>query len=279
MSLTLSALYIYPVKSLRGIAVSTAAVTDRGLHMDRRWMLVDAAGRFMSQRQTPRMALVSVAVREGGLALDAPGMEPLLVPFEAPTPEPLEVEVWRDRCEARTVGPSFDRWFTRFLGQDCRLVQMPEETLRPVDPIYAAHPDDHVSFADGYPFLLISEASLDDLNRRLRERDAAPVDMIRFRPNLVVRGAQAYAEDDWKRLRIASTEFRVVKPCSRCVIPTVDLATGEKGREPLATLTQYRRRDNKVFFGQNLVHEWPSVGPAPVLRVGDAVELMDPGAE
>jgi len=273
MPLTLSALYIYPIKSLRGIAVSSAAVTDRGLHLDRRWMLVDAAGRFMSQRQTPRMALVSVAVRDGFLGLEAPGMEPLQVPLEAPEAEPVEVEVWRDRCEARTVGASFDRWFSRFLGQDCRLVQMPDESMRPVDPIYAAHPDDHVSFADGYPFLLISQGSLDDLNRRLVERGAAPVDMIRFRPNLVVEGAEPYAEDQWKRLRIGATEFRLVKPCSRCVIPTVDLATGEKGREPLATLTQYRRRDNKVFFGQNLVHELPE-GAAPVLAVGDPVELL-----
>jgi len=274
MSLTLSALYIYPIKSLRGIAVSSAAVTDRGLHLDRRWMLVDAAGRFMSQRQTPRMALVSVTVRDGFLALDAPGMESLQVPFEAPAPEPMEVEVWRDRCEARTVGASFDRWFSRFLGQDCRLVQMPDETLRPVDPIYAAHPEDHVSFADGYPFLLISQGSLDDLNRRLVERGATPVDMIRFRPNLVVEGAEPYAEDEWKRLRIGVTDFRLVKPCSRCVIPTVDLSTGEKGREPLATLTQYRRRDNKVFFGQNLVHELAG-DAARVLTVGDRVELLD----
>ncbi len=275
MSLTLSALYIYPVKSLRGIAVSSAVVTDRGLRLDRRWMLVDAAGRFMSQRQTPRMALVNVAVKDAGLELCAPGMEPLQVPFEAPEPAPLEVEVWRDRCEARTVGAAFDRWFSDFLGQDCRLVQMPEQTLRPVDPVYAVHPDDHVSFADGYPFLLITQASLDDLNRRLLARGAAPVDMIRFRPNLVIRGSEPYAEDHWRGFCIGTTVFRSVKPCSRCVIPTVDIATGVKGREPLATLTQYRRRDNKVYFGQNLIHEPPAPGAAPELHVGDPVELLE----
>jgi hypothetical protein len=162
----------------------------------------------------------------------------------------MEVVVWGDAVQASPAGADADAWLSGFLGLPCRLVCFPDDAVRSVDPGFA-RPSDQVGFADGFPFLLISQASLDDLNGRVDEA----VSMLRFRPNLVVDGCDAYAEDDWRRIRIGDIEFRVAKPCSRCVIPTIDPATGLRGQEPLRTLMSYRRRDNKVYFGQNLIHD------------------------
>jgi uncharacterized protein YcbX len=254
----LTALYRYPVKSLRAESASRLAVGARGFVGDREWMIVDADGRFLTQRQQPRMCLVDCVVDVDGLRLQAPGM-----PVLRPRPQPgqrIEVEVWSDRVEVETAAAPADDWCSSFLGQPCRLVRFPDDVVRPVDPSYA-EAGDQVGFADGYPFLLISEASLDDLNRRL----AQPLPMARFRPNLVVSGCAPYAEDSWRRIRIGDLAFRVCKPCSRCAIPTIDIATAERGREPLATLATYRKRDNNVYFGQNLVHDdrgWLTLGAA-----------------
>jgi len=175
-------------------------------------------------------------------------MAPLSV--ERSVPQPVAVRVWDDRVSAERVSAEADAWLSQFIEQACRLVHMPDTARRAVDPDYAAA-DDQVGFADGFPFLLISQASLDDLNARLDQ----PLPMLRFRPNLVISGCAPYAEDNWRRIRIGALEFRVAKPCSRCVIPTIDYATGEHGREPLQTLMTYRRRDNKIYFGQNLIHD------------------------
>lgn len=263
-ALTLQSIYRYPVKSLRGEAFRSLDVGPRGFVFDRRWMVVDADARFLTQRQQSRMALIDAHVDDvGGLHLDAPGMPPLSVP-PAGT-ERLAVQVWNDRVDAAPVGDAVDAWLSRFIGQACRLVELPDDVRRPVDPDYAGD-DDQVGFADGYPFLLISQASLDDLNARLD----SPVPMLRFRPNLVVAGCDAFAEDGWRRIRIGELTLRVAKPCSRCVIPTVDIDSGERGREPLQTLMRYRRRDNKVYFGQNLIHDGSGQ-----LVCGMPVEVID----
>jgi hypothetical protein len=173
------------------------------------------------------------------------------------------VQVWRDVCDAVPLGEEVNRWFSDFLELSCQLVYMDESTFRPVNPSYATN-NEQVSFADGFPFLLISEASLQDLNQRLDE----PVPMNRFRPNLVVSGCEAFAEDDWREIHIGSISFRVVKPCSRCSITTVEQTTGIRGKEPLLTLAQYRRRSGEIFFGQNLIS-----GELGTLQIGDVVKI------
>jgi uncharacterized protein YcbX len=177
----------------------------------------------------------------------------------------LRVRVWEDECEAVAPDPAADAWLSDFLGQPCRLVRMPDDIRRPVDASYGA-PTDQVGFADGFPLLLISQASLDHLNARL----ATPLPMVRFRPNLVVAGTAPHEEDSWRRIRIGDCTLRVAKPCSRCIIPTIDPTTAQRSSEPLRTLMGYRRRDNKIFFGQNLLHD----GPAE-LAEGMRVEVLE----
>jgi len=261
---TLAALYRYPVKSLRGEAFDTLEVTPRGLAFDRRWMVVDPDGRFLTQRQQPRMALIQARVGANGrLQLQAPGMPRIEV--EPPGADRrMPVRVWDDRLPAAPADVAAGLWLGQILGVPCHLVYLPDDIRRPVDPHYA-QPADQVGFADGFPFLLISQASLDDLNARLEH----PVPMLRFRPNLVVAGCAAFAEDGWQRIRIGGLSFRVAKPCSRCIIPTIDIETAEKGREPMQTLLSYRRRDNRVYFGQNLIHD--GLG---TLQVGMPVEVV-----
>jgi len=264
--ITLSGLTVYPVKSARGIALETAVVGARGVEGDRRWMVVDGARTFVSQRTHPRLALVSVAAEGERLVLTAPGASPLAVVPPPAAVAAVPVRVWDDTCDAQPAGPDAARWLSGLLGLACELVFLPDGSHRPVAP-RAGAPAAEVAFADAYPFLLISEASLEDLNRRL----ARPVPMDRFRPNLVVQGCRPYAEDGWRTIRIGSMVFHLVKPCSRCVVTTVDQATGERGREPLATLATYRESGGKVTFGQNLVHRGPGT-----LRLGDEVAVLDP---
>jgi len=263
--ISLSGLHFYPVKSLRGISLDRVPLDRRGLRYDRHWMLIDQNGDFLSQRRIPRMALICTRLIPGGLRLCAPGMPDLELPLESGDGTETEVLVWEDRCRARLAGDEADQWLSRFLDHPCRMVYMPEATVRPVDPAFG-HAGDQVAFSDGFPLLLISEASLDDLNRRLE----TPLPMQRFRPNLVVRGCAPYAEDGWRRIRIGEIEFRVVKPCSRCVITTIDPETADKGVEPLRTFNDYRRQGNKVYFGQNLIHD--GVGE---LTRGMAVEILE----
>ncbi len=263
-SLTLSKIYRYPVKSMAGTSFDDLEVAERGLVSDRQWMLVDESGRFLTQRQAPRMTLISAELdADGRLVLRASGMSNLIVDG-GPGPS-CEVIVWGDAVWAQGGDSQADAWCTEFLGRPCRLVRMPPDSVRSVDPDYAAA-SDQVGFADGFPFLLISQASLDDLSRRVGQ----PLSMRRFRPNLVVDGCEPYAEDAWRRIRIGEITFRVAKPCSRCIIPTIDPDTAERSAEPLRTLMGYRRRDNKVYFGQNLLHD--NVGQ---LGVGMSVELLD----
>lgn len=259
----LSGIYIYPIKSAAGISLNTAQVETRGFQYDRNWMLVDETGKFLTQRHFPRMALISVRLDKDQLVVKTPNRESLSIPINIDSDHHIEVQVWNDVCDAIPLGEEISQWFSEFLEISCQLVYMPESLFRPVNPHYATD-NDQVSFADGFPFLLISEASLEDLNQRLDE----PVPMNRFRPNLVVSGCEAFAEDSWRSIRIGSIIFRVVKPCDRCAITTVDQALGIRGKEPLLTLAKYRRSNGKILFGQNLIP-----GKLGVLQVGDSVEI------
>jgi len=263
----LSDIYIYPIKSLAGIRLERWQVAPTGFRHDRQWMLVDDDGLFMSQRKLPRMALVKTALTGNELLLSAPGMAPLALSLQAAEGDWIEATVWHDRCRARAVSKEADHWFSRFLGQDCRLVYLPDESVRPVDPNYAAA-SDRTAFSDGFPFLLVSENSLASLNREMGLHLA----IERFRPNLVISGCAGYEEDSWREIRIGSIDFRLPKACSRCAVPTIDPATAETGKEPLITLNRTRKWQNKVYFGQNALHD--NCGE---LAVGDRVQIKTTG--
>lgn len=261
MTLRLSALHIYPIKAARGIPLGESVVDDFGLRYDRRWMVVDQSGVFLSQRSHPRLALVVPSIGGGVLQIDAPGMPTLRTPLHAKDAVATSVTVWRDRCGATWLGDGPAQWFSAFLDCPCSLVHMGDGVVRPADPAFA--PDGtKVSFADAFPFLVLSEESLSDLNRRLSD----PLPMNRFRPNLVVAGGEPFAEDTWNVVEIGGVRVRMVKPCARCVVTTTDQSTGERGQEPLRTLATYRKMNGEVMFGQNGVHH--NTG---TLRVGDPV--------
>ena len=264
-NITLTAIWVYPIKSCRGIALQEAQVGPRGIARDRGWMIVNREGVFITQRLAPRLALIEPGMHGGQLRLSAPGMPPAAVPLDA-SGAAVEVTVWRDRCVALDQGAEAAAWLSHFLAMECRLVRLADDWVRPVDPVYA-EATDQVGFADGYPFLLTSESSLADLNGRL----PAPVPMNRFRPNLVIAGAEPYAEDRWRRIRIGELSFRVAKACARCVTTTVDQLRGvADGPEPLATLARYRKQERGAMFGQNLLHDGHGR-----LRVGDEIEVLE----
>ena len=249
ISLRITGLHVYPLKSAGGISPDAWPVDSFGLVHDRRWMVVDARGRMLSQRTHPRLALVRPTMHEDRLALDAPGVPPLELSLRPTGSVVVKATVWDDTCDAIWLGPRPAQWFSEVLGSPCELVYMPDATDRSVDPAYAQD-GIRVSFADGFPFLLISEESLADLNARL----ARPLPMNRFRPNLVIAGGEPHAEDTLERFEACGIPFRVVKPCGRCVVTTTDQETTERGVEPLRTLATYRKEGGEVMFGQNVVH-------------------------
>lgn len=271
----LSGLFIYPVKSLRGCAVTGAEIDALGLAGDRRFMVVDENNRFLTQRVLPRMALVTTGLGPANLLLSATGAGSITVPRASDPTAPLRnVSVWKSEgLLAEDCGDPAAAWLSDFLQLKVRLVRIGEKFLRPVLKPDVAGPGDIVSFADAFPFLVLSEASLADLNDRLVASGEDAVPMNRFRPNLVIAGCDAFAEDSWPRFRIGDIVFHAGGPCGRCVITTTDQLTGERGKEPLRTLATYRRdaRDpTDVNFGQNLIHETKS----GTLRVGDPVSLL-----
>ena len=268
-ALSLTGLYLYPVKSLGGYAVAEAEVTARGLRHDRRWLLVDERNRFLTQRQHPELTLLTVAPAYNGFLIahrQRPELLPLFIPFEAQPDRTLFVTVWDDILWAWRGAPEADEWLSEALGRPCRLVYMSDMVRRDVEP--DLNPEGQlVSFADGYPFLLAGEAALADLNTRLAE----PVPMNRFRPNLVFGGGEAYEDDDWKQFQIGEVPFRAVRGCGRCVLTTIDQQTAQKHPlgDPLRTLATYRKAENSTLFGQNVTG--PGHGR---LRVGDAVTVL-----
>ena len=263
-SVIVTELNIYPVKSLRGLTLTAMTLGSMGPEWDRRWMLVDDNGCFITQREENRLCLVGVALEQGQLCLSAPHYLPVSVPV-AEGGQLCEVEVWDDRVVAVDCGDEAARWFADFLQRDCRLVYMPDTCHRQVDTDYG-RVGDAVSFADGFPLLLISQASLEDLNQRL----SSPVAMARFRPNIVVSGCDAFAEDHWAAVKIGDLDFDVAKPCSRCVIPSINPETAEKNPEAIRQLASYRRKAGNVYFGQNLIHREQGV-----ISLGDRLTVVN----
>jgi uncharacterized protein len=247
--LRLTALHVYPIKSAGGRSVQEWEVDSFGLRHDRRWMVVDRQGKLITQRTHPRLALVRPAIDGDTLRVIAPGMPALELAMHPAPSVTTRAVVWGDTCEAVWTGERPAAWFSEALGTPCSLVHMPVDTVRPADPAFAP-PGVRVSFADAFPFLLISEESLVDLNARL----PAPLPMNRFRPNLVIGGDRPYVEDSLTAFRLGEIEFRAVKPCGRCVVTTTDQETTQRGVEPLRTLATYRKQDGEVMFGQNVVH-------------------------
>ena len=259
-----SELAIYPVKSLGQIVMDTVQVGRFGFELDRRWMVVGGDGHMVTQRKKPRMCLIQPRISENNLWLYAPDMPDIEVLY-SPDSSRRPVTVWEDQCMALDCGDEVAEWLSRFLDMKCRLVFFPEDEIRQVDPAYA-EPGDRTAFSDGFPVLLISQASLNDLNRRL----ATPVSMRRFRPNLVVAGCEPFAEDKWKKIRIGEITFRLVKPCSRCIVPNINPDTAEKSAEPNRTLSSFRRWDNKIFFGQNVIADCQGT-----LEPGMPIEIIE----
>jgi uncharacterized protein YcbX len=255
----LSGLHLYPIKSAAGIARLEWEVDALGLRYDRRWMVVDRGGAMLTQRSHPRLGQIRPSVGDGALRVEADGMPPLELPGDPGPAASLAVKIWDDTCLATWTGERAARWFSDVLETDCSLVHIPKANARSIDPDYAP-PGHRVGFADGFPFLLISEASLADLNRRLD----TPLPMNRFRPNLVIDGVEPFGEDRLRAFGNGGLRFAAVKPCDRCVVTTTDQQTGERGVEPLRTLATYRRSNGKVLFGQNVVHSGTGG-----LRVGD----------
>lgn len=254
----LSEIRVHPIKSLRGVVVTEARVLPAGLAHDRRWMLVDEDGRFVSQREEPGLARLGMELVDGGYRVTSDAAA-LVVPVSHEGPR-VRVQVWSAEVEAAVYEPG-GAFFSRAIGRPLRLVYLPDDVVR--DAGSHARPGDRVSFADAYPYLVIGQASLDLLNAK---QPGPPLPMTRFRPNFVVTGSEPHAEDGWARVRIGEVWFRGAGRCDRCVMTTLDPLTGEKGPEPLRTLASYRREDGKVWFGQNLVPEGDGV-----VRVGDAV--------
>lgn len=262
----LSELNVYPIKSLKGAALSESVVCKRGLDHDRRWVLVDSNNKFITQREHPELATVSVNIESTGLRVSSEGHGSLMVPAQPVDGSPVTVQIWKDTCGGLIVSKEADDWFSDVIGETCRLVYMPDDSERPVDPAYAVGAS-IVSFADAYPFMLLTEASVADLNARLEQ----PVSMNRFRPNFVISGAEAFAEDDWKMVSIGGVGFHVVKPCARCVMTTVDQERGARsGDEPLLTLSGFRKRNGQVHFGQNLI----AAVEGERVHIGDEVTVI-----
>jgi len=266
--LKVSDLYIYPIKSLRGIKVNHAEVTDRGFKHDRRWMLVDDNNRFISQREVARMALLKVAIEDDGLKVSF-NETSVTIPFRVENKVFVQVTIWDDSCKAQLIDTTIDQWFTDVLGKRCRLVYMPDKSLRETDPKYT--PDGYItSFADAYPFLLISQASLNNLNSRMD----IELHMDRFRPNIVIEGSSPYQEDTMNQLAINGVNFSGVKLCARCNIPTIDQQTAKAGKEPSKTMAKYRLKNNKIYFGQNLISSGTGL-----ISIGDNVDVLSTHTE
>jgi len=263
--LKLSTLIYYPIKACRGFEVDETVVERMGLADDRRMMVVTPEGGFLTQREHPSLALVTPAISGETLTLSAPDTDSLTVSIRKSGPT-HPVDIWRSKgVQAVDQGKLAAEWFSDWLGTPVRLVHIAENYIRKVSEKHAVNKDDHTAFADGYPILLASEESLADLNARLE----TPVPMNRFRPNIVVKGCEPFAEDTWTYVCIGETELAIVKPCARCVVTTIDKDTLAKSKEPLKTLASYRKWNGGAMFGQNVI---------PLnegrLRLGMSVEIL-----
>ncbi|MDT8451453.1 MAG: MOSC N-terminal beta barrel domain-containing protein [Gammaproteobacteria bacterium] len=267
-NLIISELAIYPVKSMRQTPLKKSEIDMGGLKHDRRWMVVDAKGVMLTQRKLARLCLIQPELInpeiDCSLLLHAPDMPEIKVSVPDGAAK-RKVKVWRDEVNACDGGDEIAAWLSRFLDLQCRLVYFPDNEIRIVDQSYA-RPEDHTAFSDGFPILLTTQASLDDLNSRMNET----ITMVRFRPNIVISGSEAFAEDYWKILKVGDIFLRIVKPCSRCVIPSIDIASAERGSEPTKTLITYRKHDNKIIFGQNVIADGHGI-----IEIGMQVEVVE----
>ncbi|MBI5954320.1 MAG: MOSC domain-containing protein [Chloroflexi bacterium] len=263
--IAVSNLTYYPIKACRGFDVTESWVERMGLADDRRMMVVTSEGKFLTQREHPKLALITPALKNDSVTLSAPNFNSIhLVIQKSGTPTP--VNIWKSKgVNAIDQGDEAAQWLSDWLGASVRLVRVDENFKRKLNPDYAVSDEDHTGFADGYPILVISEESLADLNSRL----ASPIPMNRFRPNLVVKGCEPFAEDGWKRIRIGGIEMALVKPCPRCVVTTIDKETLEKNKEPLKTLNTYRRQNGEAMFGMNVI----PLGEGKI-KVGMDVEVL-----
>ncbi|MFC3571956.1 MOSC domain-containing protein [Streptomyces yaanensis] len=270
----LHSIHVHPVKALRGQAPREAVVEPWGLAGDRRWAIIDEAGKVVTQREHPRLALAAAELLPGGgIRVSAPGLAALTV--TVPDPVATTTARWAgEKIETVPAGPPASEWFSTYLGEAVRLVHLDDPAVRrPIDDPPYGRPGETVSLADGYPLLLTALASLDALNSLIAQGDRpdeGPLPMNRFRPNVVVAGTAPWAEDDWRRIAIGEVTFRVAKMCGRCVVTTTDQTTAQRGKEPLRTLGRHRRFGDKLAFGQNLVPE--TVG---TVRIGDPVTVLE----
>ena len=248
-NISLSSLMYYPIKACRGLDAAESQVECMGLEHDRRMMVVTPEGEFLTQREHPRLALVTPQLKNGALTLSAPDFDSIHLIMQT-SGATWPVNIWRSKgVQAIDQGEEVAGWFSDWLGASVRLVHMADGYIRRVNQQYAVTSHDHTGFADGYPILLISEESLADLNSRLE----TPVPMNRFRPNIVIKGCEPFAEDTWKRIRIGNVEMAIVKPCPRCVVTTIDKETLEQSKEPLKTLNAFRKKAGGAMFGQNVI--------------------------
>ena len=263
-------LHRYPVKSLRGEQLERTDVEPIGFAGDRRWMVVNRAGRFLTIRQHPALTQVEVVTRPEGIVIRHAGHGSIAVATPRFSSPRIDVAIWHDVVPAVVADPEAGVFLARILQTEVDLVYLADKSARQIDLTYAT-PGEHVSFADGYPVLMTTTGSLEDLNYRL----AAPIGMNRFRPNLVVSTAEGWLEDQWKVIRIGALIFRVAKPCARCVVTTRDPLTGDQAdpREPLATLSSFHRASTGgAIFGQNLVPDGPGT-----ISINDSIEILESG--
>ena len=264
-TITLSSLLYYPIKACRGVEVDSSCVSRMGLEHDRRMMVVTPKGEFLTQREFPRLALVTPKLRDGTLELSAPNFGSIQLGLQT-TGVPWPVHIWKSQgVHAIDQGEEAASWFSDWLETEVRLVHIADGYKRLVNESYAVNNDDHTGFADGYPILLASEEGLQDLNSHLE----SPIPMNRFRPNIVVKGCGPFEEDTWNRIRIGDVELAVVKPCARCEVTTIDKETLERSKEPLKTLGKYRKHKLGAIFGQNVI---PLNGGS--IRLGMNVEIL-----
>ena len=272
MSPRLTSIHRFPVKSLRGESLDEAQVEPWGLVGDRRWMLVDEDGEAITAREVNAMLLLVPEITAEGLRVTGADLPPLEISVPDAGAQ-VPVSVFDSRFTAAPAGAEADAWFTKALDQPARLVHLDDPGRRPTDPRFSGATD-RVSLADGYPLLIASEDSLAVLNDTVVEgahTDGEPLPMTRFRPNLVVAGIEPWSEENWRRIRVGEAVFRAVKGCARCVITTIDPETGERGKEPIASLAGLRRWDGATWFGINLVPD----SPGAIVRVGDELEVLD----
>ncbi|MDQ3101760.1 MAG: MOSC domain-containing protein [Bacteroidota bacterium] len=269
MKLSLASIHIHPIKSLGGFSIEEGRITDRGLEGDRRWIMVDETGVFLSQREAPEMACLHTSPSYGGFTVsDLRNGRSISIPWQIDQGEKVRVSVWSDKVNALHQG-DLDQWFSEALDRNVRLVFMPVQSKRRTDGRYAKSLN---SFSDGFPYLIVSQASLDDLNEKLARSGssgAMQIPMDRFRPNFVIAGGEAFQEDQWRSISIGEIGFELVKPCARCVIVTTDQQTGKREKEPLRTLSTYRSKGNKVLFAMNAVAHGEGT-----IRRGDPIEVQ-----